>query len=209
MRPQDCRRWQRLWCKRCGRSGRPARLLTGRDAAETLSSAAIVDSSAASALPPEVCSALAMRLSNACTPLSTEATPRAHRRYPTLFRSQDDTRCTVSTATASRRRGPWWNGEPPCARGAGIHRSGSKTVTSFSKRGAVTSSRCKTAQRWERQQKGANGALHTPKLRLRNPAARLRGLPSLSACPVATARSPRVARAARTVRVTLLPSWCR
>ena len=115
MRPQDCRRWQRLWCKRSGRSGRPARLLTGRDAAATLSSAATVGSSAASALPPEMCSALAMRLSNACKPLSTEATPHAHRRDPTPSRSQDGTRCTVSTATASRRRGPWSTVEPPWA----------------------------------------------------------------------------------------------
>ena len=110
MRPQDCRRSQWPCCKRCGRSGRPARLLTGRGAAAIVSCAATADPPAPSPLPPKVGSALAMPLSSACTPLATAATPPA-RRNPTPSRSQVGTRCTASTAIASCRRHPFWTAE--------------------------------------------------------------------------------------------------
>ena len=128
MRPQDCRRSQWPCCKRCGRSGRPARLLTGRDAAAIVSCAATAESPAPSALPPKVGSALAMPLSSACTPLATAATPRA-RQDPTPSRSQVGTRCTASTATASCRRHPSWTaGYPPCQLVAALHLGRQATV---------------------------------------------------------------------------------
>ena len=149
MRPQDCRRSQWPCCKRCGRSGRPARLLTGRDAAAIVSCAATANSPAPSALPPKVGSALAMPLSSACTPLATAATPPA-RRDPTPSRSQVGTRCTASTATASCRRHPSWTAEyPPCpARGGPPPgQAGHRCIVRFRRNSSLRTLRAASVQR--------------------------------------------------------------